>query len=75
MPGARVVVTVVDRSALVAALVHGIAARNVRKATYIARDSMRDRVPIDSGALKNSIEVIRHGPGEYEIAAGGDEVE
>jgi hypothetical protein len=64
-------VTVVDRTALLGGLVHAMAASQSRRAAYAARQEMYNRVPVVSGALKDSIEIIRHGPGEYEIAAGG----
>lgn len=54
---------------------HAAAAQQAREAAYAARNAMRQFVPKKTWALHNSIEITRHGPGEYEISAGGDEVD
>ena len=73
--GVQVHVTVIDRTALLGGLVHEAAAQQGREAAYAARDAMYEYVPVQSGALKNSINIERISPGEYEISAGDDQVD
>lgn len=71
----HVSVTVVDRTVMVGALVRKAAHERTRKSAFAARARMRELVPVLSGDLKDSIDVVRYSADEYEVFAGDDMVD
>lgn len=68
-------VTVVDRTVMVGSLVRKAAHERTRKSAFAAREAMRQLVPVKSGALHDSIDVVRYSANEYEVFAGDEMVD